>query len=109
MSKAEATAAAIDVELKALNATLANIEDARPFEDLTVCSLVSCEFRRLFMSTFIGGRRWQSPSRNSGNRQDYGQEGQVDRPGYVFSYPDPFDTDGPSPGYKEKFGDLNVM
>lgn len=36
MSKAEATAAQIDVELKALEATLENIESARPFEDLTV-------------------------------------------------------------------------
>jgi hypothetical protein len=51
VSKAEATAAEIDVELKALNATLANIEDARPFEDLTVCSLVSRQLRRVLMAT----------------------------------------------------------
>ena len=36
VEKAQATAAQIDVELKSLQATLANIEDARPFEDLTV-------------------------------------------------------------------------
>lgn len=36
VEKAQATAAQIDVELKELQATLANIEEARPFEDLTV-------------------------------------------------------------------------
>jgi len=34
--KAKETEAQIDVELKDLQATLANIQDARPFEDLTV-------------------------------------------------------------------------
>jgi len=37
VEKAQATAAQIDVELKELQSTLANIEEARPFEDLTVC------------------------------------------------------------------------
>ncbi|KAG8218336.1 ATP7, subunit D of the stator stalk of mitochondrial F1F0 ATP synthase [Butyriboletus roseoflavus] len=36
VEKAKETAQKIDVELKALQATLANIEEARPFEDLTV-------------------------------------------------------------------------
>ncbi|KAG6378402.1 ATP7, subunit D of the stator stalk of mitochondrial F1F0 ATP synthase [Boletus reticuloceps] len=36
VEKAEETAQKIDVELKDLQVTLANIEDARPFEDLTV-------------------------------------------------------------------------
>jgi len=36
VEKAQATAAQIDVELKELQSTLANIEEARPFEDLTV-------------------------------------------------------------------------
>lgn len=36
VDKAKATAQKIDVELKDLQATLANIEEARPFEDLTV-------------------------------------------------------------------------
>jgi F-type H+-transporting ATPase subunit d len=36
VEKATATAAQIDVELKELQTTLANIEEARPFEDLTV-------------------------------------------------------------------------
>ncbi|PSS36845.1 hypothetical protein PHLCEN_2v1273 [Hermanssonia centrifuga] len=35
VAKAKETADKIDVELKDLQATLANIEDARPFEDLT--------------------------------------------------------------------------
>ncbi|KDQ64984.1 hypothetical protein JAAARDRAFT_146282 [Jaapia argillacea MUCL 33604] len=36
VAKAKETAEKIDVELKDLQATLANIEEARPFEDLTV-------------------------------------------------------------------------
>jgi len=36
IAKAKETEAQIDVELKDLQATLANIQDARPFEDLTV-------------------------------------------------------------------------
>ncbi|OBZ71814.1 ATP synthase subunit d, mitochondrial [Grifola frondosa] len=36
VAKAKETTDKIDVELKELQATLANIEDARPFEDLTV-------------------------------------------------------------------------
>jgi F-type H+-transporting ATPase subunit d len=37
VEKAKETEAQIDVELKDLSATLKNIEDARGFEDLTVC------------------------------------------------------------------------
>ncbi|KAI9510950.1 ATP synthase d subunit [Russula earlei] len=36
IAKAKETEAQIDVELKDLHATLSNIQDARPFEDLTV-------------------------------------------------------------------------
>lgn len=36
IANAKETEAQIDVELKDLQATLANIQDARPFEDLTV-------------------------------------------------------------------------
>jgi len=36
VTKAKETVEKVDVELKDLQATLANIEDARPFEDLTV-------------------------------------------------------------------------
>ena len=39
IAKAKETEAKIDVELKDLQATLSNIQDARPFEDLTVRSL----------------------------------------------------------------------
>jgi len=39
VAKAKETEAKIDVELKDLQATLSNIQDARPFEDLTVRSL----------------------------------------------------------------------
>jgi hypothetical protein len=36
IAKAKETEAKIDIELKDLQATLSNIQDARPFEDLTV-------------------------------------------------------------------------
>lgn len=36
VAKAKETVEKVDLELKDLQATLANIEDARPFEDLTV-------------------------------------------------------------------------
>lgn len=39
--KAKETVEKVDIELKDLQATLANIEDARPFEDLTV-SILPC-------------------------------------------------------------------
>jgi F-type H+-transporting ATPase subunit d len=41
VTKAQETERKIDVELKELRQTLANIEDARPFEQLTVSSLYS--------------------------------------------------------------------
>ena len=40
VAKAKETVAKVDVELKDLQATLANIENARPFEDLTVSSFI---------------------------------------------------------------------
>lgn len=40
VAKAKETVEKVDVELKDLQATLANIEDARPFEDLTVSRFV---------------------------------------------------------------------
>jgi F-type H+-transporting ATPase subunit d len=39
VSRAKETETKIDEELKELQATLANIEEARPFEDLTVGSM----------------------------------------------------------------------
>ncbi|PVG01003.1 mitochondrial ATP synthase [Serendipita vermifera] len=74
VAKAEATASEIDVELKALQATLANIEDARPFEDLTVEDVGKAhpEITET-VKTMLKKGRWTVP------------------------------------GYKEKFGDLNVM
>ncbi|KIP09828.1 hypothetical protein PHLGIDRAFT_115984 [Phlebiopsis gigantea 11061_1 CR5-6] len=45
VAKAQETADKIDVELKDLQATLANIEDARPFEDLTVDDVLAAHPR----------------------------------------------------------------
>jgi F-type H+-transporting ATPase subunit d len=41
VESAKATALKIDTELQELQATLANIEEARPFEDLTVSCLLN--------------------------------------------------------------------
>ncbi|KAG8810960.1 ATP synthase d subunit [Serendipita sp. 401] len=74
VATAEATAAEIDVELKALEATLANIEEARPFEDLTVEDVGKAHPQILeTVQTMVKKGKWTVP------------------------------------GYKEKFGDLNVM
>ncbi|KAG8834577.1 ATP synthase d subunit [Serendipita sp. 399] len=74
VENAEATAAGIDVELKALQATLANIEDARPFDDLTVEDVGKAHPQILeTVETMVKKGKWTVP------------------------------------GYKEKFGDLNVM
>lgn len=53
VKNAEATKEAVDLELKDLAATLQNIEEARPFEDLTVVRMVStmCHVHR---SLFLG-------------------------------------------------------
>ena len=48
VEKANETAQKIDVELKDLQVTLANIEEARPFEDLTV-SLLHCQRTRVLI------------------------------------------------------------
>ena len=45
IAKAKETEAKIDIELKDLQATLSNIQDARPFEDLTVRH--SCAYSEL--------------------------------------------------------------
>ncbi|CCA71796.1 probable F1Fo-ATP synthase subunit 7, mitochondrial [Serendipita indica DSM 11827] len=74
VSKAEATAAEIDVELKALQATLANIEEARPFEDLTLEDVRKAHPQIAeTVKTMVSKGKWTVP------------------------------------GYKEKFGDLNIM
>lgn len=54
VEKAKETAQKIDVELKDLQVTLANIEEARPFEDLTV-SFACCQCTRI-LTRFVGVR-----------------------------------------------------
>ena len=67
-----------DEELKELQATLANIEEARPFEDLTVGSAPTQ--RNCPTTDVLSGQRGRrcSPSYRRGCR-DHDQEGQVDR------------------------------
>ena len=48
IKNAEATKDKVDLELKDLAKTLKNIEDARPFEDLTVVSFEQTRTNRLF-------------------------------------------------------------
>jgi len=74
VSKAQETEAKIGEELKDLQATLSNIEDARPFEDLTVEEVGAAHPRILeAVETMMKKGKWTVP------------------------------------GYKEKFGDLNLM
>ncbi|KZV71421.1 ATP synthase d subunit [Peniophora sp. CONT] len=74
VTKAQETEAAIDVELKDLQATLKNIEDAREFEDLTAEDVGQAHPRIIeAVETMIKKGKWTVP------------------------------------GYKERFGDLNLM
>jgi len=74
VAKAEETEAKIDIELKELQATLANIEDARPFDQLTSEDVARAHPRIAeAVATMVKKGKWTVP------------------------------------GYKEKFGDLNLM
>ncbi|KAL1741768.1 hypothetical protein HDZ31DRAFT_84607 [Schizophyllum fasciatum] len=74
VAKAKETEEKIDVELKELQATLANIEEARSFENLRVDDVGDAHPRlREVVETMIKKGKWEVP------------------------------------GYKEKFGDLNVV
>jgi hypothetical protein len=67
VAKAKETVEKVDLELKDLQATLANIEDARPFEDLTVsllhyvfvCVLSLHRSRMLVPHIHVSPRRWR--------------------------------------------------
>ncbi|KAG0699844.1 ATP7, subunit D of the stator stalk of mitochondrial F1F0 ATP synthase [Suillus ampliporus] len=62
VEKATATAAQIDVELKELQATLANIEEARAFEDLTVEDVGNAHPRILeAVETMVKKGKWTVP------------------------------------------------
>ena len=78
VSRAKETETKIDEELKELQATLANIEEARPFEDLTVGS--APKLRRTLPNQYPTGQRSRrcAPS-HRGGRRDHDQEGEVDR------------------------------
>jgi len=74
VEKAKETEQKVDLELKELRATLANIEEARPFEQLTVEDVGRAHPRIVeTVETMVRKGKWTVP------------------------------------GYKEKFGDLNVM
>ncbi|TFL00650.1 ATP synthase d subunit [Pterulicium gracile] len=62
VEKAQETAAQIDVELKELQATLSNIEDARAFEDLTLEDISQAHPRiRETVETMIKKGKWTVP------------------------------------------------
>jgi hypothetical protein len=85
VEKAKETEAKIDEELKDLQATLSNIEGARPFEDLTV-SLPSSLHRLVKLNApLLGRRRWPCPPSHRRGRRDNGLQGQVHRTGLVSS------------------------
>jgi F-type H+-transporting ATPase subunit d len=110
IAKAKETEAQIDVELKDLQATLANIQDARPFEDLTVRfhPPLPCLFREQTWLT----TRWRWAFTCAMIDQP---ELQVEEVGQA--HPRILETvenmvkkgKWTVPGYKEKFGDLSLM
>ncbi|KZS97714.1 ATP synthase d subunit [Sistotremastrum niveocremeum HHB9708] len=62
VAKAQETTEKIEVELKDLQATLANIEDARPFEDLTVEEVGDAHPHiRKSVETMIQKGKWTVP------------------------------------------------
>ncbi|KAH7916706.1 ATP7, subunit D of the stator stalk of mitochondrial F1F0 ATP synthase [Hygrophoropsis aurantiaca] len=62
VEKAQETAQKIDVELTELQATLANIEEARPFEDLTVEDVGNAHPRILeAVETMVKKGKWTVP------------------------------------------------
>lgn len=107
VAKAKETEQKIDVEIKELQATLANIDEARPFDQLTVCAVymfhiaISHSNARLWMSrrhTPVLLRPWRRCSRRANGLCQ------------VLRFPSNiFVVLTPSSGYKEKFGDLNLM
>lgn len=80
VEKAKATAEKIEVELKDLEATLANIESARSFEELTVRALMSVLASLLthYLAT-IGRRCEQGSSPYQGSGGEHDQERQIYR------------------------------
>ncbi|EIM88153.1 mitochondrial ATP synthase [Stereum hirsutum FP-91666 SS1] len=62
VAKAKETEAQIDVELKELQATLANIEEARPFEDLTAEDVAQAHPRIVeAVETMLKKGKWTVP------------------------------------------------
>ena len=73
---AKQTVEKISTEESSLKATLSNIQEARPFEDLTVGLALGMRERR---TDEAGRRGCQGPPRGQQSRRDHDQEGQVDR------------------------------
>ena len=76
VAKAKETEEKIDIELKELQATLANIEEARSFENLRVRGYIPCTGPAVLI-TCVGGRRRRRPPAPPRGRRDHAQEGQV--------------------------------
>ena len=95
IAKAKETEAQIDVELKDLQETLSNIQDARPFEDLTVSPPTSA-FTHL--SLRMGAAKLQVEEVGQAHPRILETvENMVKKGKWTV------------PGYKEKFGDLSLM
>lgn len=91
VAKAKETEEKIDVELKELQATLANIEQSRPFEQLTVGTSV------LFRDHELNPKVQLDDVAKAHPRIIETVETMLKKGKWTV------------PGYKEKFGDLNVM
>ena len=73
IKSAEETKGKVDAELKSLDATLKNIEGARPFEDLTVVSrsIFSCEMKDWDFLQMLIFWRFTFPGRDCGCKAGY--------------------------------------
>jgi F-type H+-transporting ATPase subunit d len=99
----------IDIEIKELQATLANIEEARPFEELTV--------RPLRVSLYLSQSDSTPQSYDVGDAhprlvqvtETMMKKGKFTVPGACCPLPDDISFLTTRPGYAEKFGDLNVL
>ncbi|KAI9641955.1 ATP synthase d subunit [Ciborinia camelliae] len=91
IKNAEETKGRVDLELKDLEATLKNIEEARPFEDLTVVCIGSV-------------KGWEEPKERDGDEVAAARPDIDEKTAQLVSK-----GRWGVPGYKEKFGDLSML
>lgn len=83
VTSAQEAATKVEAELANLNSTLKNIEDARPFDQLTVSSEYTVALYQKRTNSCAppvsAGRRCQGSAGDHQGCREHGQEGKVDR------------------------------